>query len=73
MTAAKVNFLYRIDQVIQTDDIALTHTYWTASGPEPIAEHTIKVARRQPDGTWRWLIGDPFSVGRITARENKAA
>jgi hypothetical protein len=23
-----------------------------------------EVARRQPDGTWRWLIGDPFTVGR---------
>ena len=46
MAAAKINFIYRIDQVIQTDDIALTHTYWTASAPEPIAEHAIEVARR---------------------------
>jgi len=52
MAAAKVNFLYRIDQVIQTDDIALTHTYWTASGPEPIAEHPLKsrVASRTAPG-----------------------
>jgi len=29
--------------------------------------HAIEVARRQADGTWRWLIGDPFTVGRHVA------
>jgi len=24
--------------------------------------YAIEVARRQQDGTWRWLIGDPFTV-----------
>ena len=24
--------------------------------------YAIEVARRQPDGTWRWLIGDPFTL-----------
>jgi len=23
-----------------------------------------EVARRQPDGSWCWLIGDPFTVGK---------
>jgi ketosteroid isomerase-like protein len=73
MAAAKINFTFRIDQVIQSGDIALMHTYWTASAPEPMAEHAVEVARRQPDRTWRWLIGDPFTVGRLTSRENKAA
>jgi hypothetical protein len=26
--------------------------------------YAIEVARRQADGTWRWLIGDPYTVGR---------
>jgi hypothetical protein len=26
--------------------------------------HLIEVARRQTDGTWCWLIGDPYTVGR---------
>jgi hypothetical protein len=26
-----------------------------------------EVARRLRDGTWRWLIGDPFTVGRATS------
>jgi ketosteroid isomerase-like protein len=73
MAAAKIHFTFRIDQVIQSDDIALMHTFWTASSPESIAEHAIEVARRQADGSWRWLIGDPFTVGRVTSRENKAA
>jgi ketosteroid isomerase-like protein len=73
MAAAKIRFAFRIDQVIQSGDIALMHTYWTASSPEPMAEHAVEVARRQPDGTWRWLIGDPFTVGRLTSGESKAA
>jgi hypothetical protein len=28
--------------------------------------HAIEVARRQPDGTWYWLIGDPFTVSLFT-------
>jgi hypothetical protein len=35
--------------------------------------YAIEVAGRQPDGTWRWLIGDPFTVGRETASVTKAA
>ncbi len=73
MAAAKINFTFVIDQVIQSGDTALMHTHWTASSPEPISEHAIEVARRQPDGSWRWLIGDPFTVGRLTSREGKAA
>jgi hypothetical protein len=30
--------------------------------PQPMSGYAIEVARRQPDGTWRWLIGDPFTV-----------
>ena len=71
--AAKINFTFRIDPVIQSGDIVLMHPYWTASKPEPIAEHAVEVARRQPDGSWRWVIGDPFTVGRLSARANEAA
>ena len=40
------------------------HTLWNISAPEQMSLYAIEVARRQPDGTWRWLIGDPFTVGR---------
>ena len=64
LAAAKAVFDYKIKQVIQTGDIALMHTQWNVSSPRRISVHAIEGARRQPDGTWRWLIGDPFTVSR---------
>jgi hypothetical protein len=40
------------------------HTVWNVSAPEPRSLYAIEVARRRADGTWRWLIGDPFTIGR---------
>lgn len=65
--AVKAIFDYNIKQVIQAGEIALMHTQWTVSAPQPMSVYAIEVARRQPDGTWRWLIGDPFTVGRQAA------
>ncbi|MEX2261666.1 MAG: nuclear transport factor 2 family protein [Bryobacteraceae bacterium] len=67
LAAAKTIFDFSIQQVIQSGDIALMHTDWQVSSPQQMFVHAIEVARRQPDGTWRWLIGDPFTVGRRTA------
>lgn len=60
----KARFDFTIKQVIETGDIALMHTEWTVSGPRPMQVYAIEVARRQANGTWCWLIGDPFTVGR---------
>lgn len=60
--SAKTTFDFHIKQVIQSGDIALMHTQWNISSPEQMSLYAIEVARRQPDGTWRWLIGDPFTV-----------
>jgi ketosteroid isomerase-like protein len=62
--AVKATFDFNIKQVVQSGDIALMHTEWKVSSPEPMSVYAIEVARRQPDGTWRWLIGDPFTVGK---------
>jgi uncharacterized protein (TIGR02246 family) len=64
LAARKVRFDFKVKQVIETGDIALMHTEWTVSGPEPMKVYAIEVARRQQDGSWRWLIGDPFTVSR---------
>ena len=64
LAAAKTVFEFKVKQIIQTGGIALMHTEWTVSGREPITQYAIEVARRQPDGTWCWLIGDPFTIGR---------
>jgi ketosteroid isomerase-like protein len=67
LAAAQARFDYTIRQIIQSGDIALMHTDWQFSSPQPMSTYAIEVAQRQPDGTWRWLIGDPFTVGRRVA------
>lgn len=67
LAAAKAIFDFDVKQVIQSGDIALMHTHWKVSSPQPMSQYAIEVARRQPDGTWCWLIGDPFTVGKQTA------
>jgi ketosteroid isomerase-like protein len=67
LAAAKARFDYNLRQIIQSGDIALMHTDWQVTSPQPMFTYAIEVARRQPDGTWRWLIGDPFTVGRRVA------
>jgi len=66
LVATKPRFDFEIRQIVRTRDVALMHTRWNVSGPEPMTVHAIEVARRRPDGTWCWLIGDPFTVGRET-------
>jgi uncharacterized protein (TIGR02246 family) len=65
--AMKAIFEFNIKQVVQTGDIALIHTEWKVSSPQQMSVYAIEVARRQADGTWRWLIGDPFTVGKRAA------
>jgi ketosteroid isomerase-like protein len=67
LAAAKTRFNYDLRQIIQSGNIALMHTDWQVTSPQPMFTYAVEVARRQPDGTWRWLIGDPFTVGRRVA------
>jgi ketosteroid isomerase-like protein len=64
LASSKATFDFDIKQIIQSGDIALMHTHWTISASQPKPQHAIEVARRQPDGSWCWLIGDPFTVGK---------
>ena len=66
LAAARATFDFEIKQVVQSGEIALMHTEWRVSSPTPMTVYAIEVARRQPDGTWCWLIGDPFTVGKHT-------
>ena len=46
--------------VVVQDDIALLSNRWTARiGDDEMSAVTAEVARRQPDGTWRYLIDNP--------------
>lgn len=73
LAARKPRFDYDIKQVVETAGIALMHTEWKVSGGQPITVYAIEVARRQADGTWRWLIGDPYTVARKFAPETTVA
>ena len=54
--------------VVQCGDIALTKSEWTvkATGPDgkpiEVAGNGTEVLRRQADGSWRFLIDDPYGV-----------
>ena len=73
LAAARAKFDFSIKQIIQSGEFALMHTRWEVSSPQPMCVYAIEVARRQPDGSWRWLIGDPFTVGRNTASQASRA
>lgn len=46
---------------LRRGDVALTSTKIVGGG------QTVEVARRQPDGTWRWAIDNPLFVPALTA------
>jgi uncharacterized protein (TIGR02246 family) len=62
--AMKAVFEFDVRQVIEAGDMALMHTRWRVTADRQMSVYAIEVARRQRDGTWRWLIGDPFTVGK---------
>ena len=71
--ATKARFDFEIKQIVQSGNIALMHTEWKVSSPQDMSVYAIEVARRQPDGMWCWLIGDPFTVNGNVGQESKAA
>jgi uncharacterized protein (TIGR02246 family) len=55
-------------RVLVNGEVALVSSTWTLSGTGPdgssvdLGGNTTEVIRRQPDGTWRYAIDDPFSI-----------
>lgn len=52
--------------VLPMGDLVLLHSKWTGKatgpdGPVEIGGLTSEVARRQPDGSWKYILDDPFS------------
>jgi ketosteroid isomerase-like protein len=51
------------------EDLAMVYNDWRMSGTRPdgqpaeAAGKAIEVVRRQPDGTWRFILDDPFARG----------
>jgi len=59
----KIHFKSRVHQTAAVDDIAMLYTDFMlqpgSSGEYRKTSKAIEVLRRQPDGTWKLLIGDP--------------
>ena len=64
--ATQPTFNLEVRKVLQTGDIALSFADWTLRGTGPegeaieMAGQTSDVQRRQPDGTWRFVIDNPY-------------
>jgi ketosteroid isomerase-like protein len=52
---------------VRAGDVALLTNDWHATGAAPdgsaleISGRAIEVLRRQPDGSWRYVVDDPYS------------
>lgn len=63
--AGKPTFAGETQAAIHNGDLALTSTQFTTSSVGPdgnlmtMKTATTEVARRQPDGTWLWVIDQP--------------
>ncbi|HXG04463.1 MAG TPA: DUF4440 domain-containing protein [Candidatus Binatia bacterium] len=66
--ATKPRISLRSTNIIECDGIALIYGAWTMQGTGPDGQpvemqgQSTEVLRRQADGTWRYLIDDPYSV-----------
>ena len=66
--AMQPRFEFRPRQVLKTGDVALLITEWTmqATGPDgnamAMTGTTSDVVRRQPDGSWRFVIDNPYGT-----------
>jgi uncharacterized protein (TIGR02246 family) len=69
LVAARTRFQSRVVRAVTAGDVAVLYTDFEgesqgASGrPVPIRSAAIEVLRRQPDGGWLLIVGDPNGRG----------
>lgn len=65
--AMKGTFTLNKQTVVPAGELALLHGEWTlrSTGPDgkalDMSMRSSEVVRRQPDGTWRYVIDNPYS------------
>lgn len=65
MVAAKPTIVMNVEHVVQGGDVAVLYNDWsmTVTGADGKTEASsgkaIEVVRRQPDGSWKYVIDDP--------------
>ncbi|MGI8757517.1 MAG: YybH family protein [Acidimicrobiales bacterium] len=53
---------------MRNEDLALLRNDYRVTGPDlDLTGSTAEVARRQPDGTWRYVIDHPFGASQLDA------
>ena len=69
MLDAGLQVKLNVTQTFVAGDIAACYNNWTgvAKGPDdaemPFSGKAIEICHRQPDGTWRFAIDDPYARG----------
>ena len=67
--AMKPQMTIEVPIVIESGDTALMHSHWTLKGTGPDGSPVemdmrgTEIVRRQADGTWKFIIDNPFSAG----------
>jgi uncharacterized protein (TIGR02246 family) len=68
LVAARPTLLMNVTRVVPAGrDLAVLYNDWRleATGPDgrrtEMAGRALEVVRRQPDGTWRFVLDDPFA------------
>lgn len=67
--ATKPQIDIEVEQVIQSGDVALLHARYTLKGtgpdgkPTEMSGRSAEVVRWQADGSWRFIIDNPFGTG----------
>jgi uncharacterized protein (TIGR02246 family) len=67
--ASKPTITLEVKTLAQTGDIALTSAKWALSGTGPdgnqtmMSGHSVEVSRRQPNGSWLFVIDTPWGLG----------
>jgi uncharacterized protein (TIGR02246 family) len=70
MLAARLQLQMKVTKVVRVgEDLAVLYNDWTGSmngsdgQPMAMAGKAIEVVRRQADGTWRFIVDDPWARG----------
>lgn len=68
LAAASTSFVLKPTVAIEVDGVALMHADWALEGTTPdgstlsMSGTTVEVARRQPDGEWRYVVDSPIGI-----------
>lgn len=69
LIALRPRMTTEIVKVVAAGDLAMVYNDWRLSGKRPdgqpveAAGKALEVVRRQPDGTWRFILDDPYARG----------